>query len=69
MIRSIFLRGLAIVYIIAFASLLPQIDGLIGSNGILPAREFLDDVHSRYGASAYTLFPTLAWINSSVVER
>jgi hypothetical protein len=37
MARSFFLRGLAVIYLIAFASLLPQITGLIGSNGILPA--------------------------------
>jgi len=38
---SIFLRGLGIVYFIAFASLLPQILGLIGSNGILPIDPYL----------------------------
>src|SRR4051812_11384432 len=37
--RSIFLRGLALVYFIAFASLIPQILGLIGERGILPAIE------------------------------
>jgi hypothetical protein len=63
--RSIFLRGLAIIYLIAFASLLPQIDGLIGSNGIAPAHEFLDSVHSDYGSRAYSLLPTLAWFDSS----
>ena len=65
MTRSIFLRGLAIVYIIAFASLLPQIDGLIGSGGITPGHEYLQSLRSDYGVSAYGLFPTLAWFNSS----
>jgi hypothetical protein len=37
MARSFFLRGLAVIYFIAFASLLPQITGLIGPDGILPA--------------------------------
>jgi hypothetical protein len=64
-IRSIFLRGLAIIYLIAFASLLPQVDGLIGSHGILPASEYLGNIRAEYGASAYTFFPTLAWLNSS----
>jgi hypothetical protein len=63
--RSVFLRGLAIVYLIAFASLLPQISGLIGSHGILPAHDFLQNVRSEYGSSAYALLPTLAWFNSS----
>src|SRR5258708_4597987 len=65
MVRSIFLRGLAVIYLIAFASLLPQLAGLIGSDGILPAHEFLENVHVDYGSRAYALFPTLAWVNSS----
>jgi lipase maturation factor 1 len=65
MVRSIFLRGLAIVYLIAFGSLLPQMDGLIGSHGILPAHDYLQNVRTDYGAAAYGLFPTLAWFNSS----
>jgi lipase maturation factor 1 len=63
--RSIFLRGLALIYLIAFASLLPQIHGLIGSHGILPAHDYLESLRADYGSSAYTLFPTLAWLNSS----
>src|SRR5256712_9753370 len=65
MARSVFLRGLAIVYLIAFASLLPQVDGLIGSNGILPVNDYLDTIDSEYGNTGYALFPTLAWFNSS----
>ena len=37
-VRFIFLRGLALIYLIAFASLLGQIQGLAGSHGIAPAR-------------------------------
>jgi hypothetical protein len=65
MVRPAFLRGLALIYLIAFASLLPQVDGLIGANGILPARDFLQSVRADFGSSAYALWPTLAWINSS----
>jgi hypothetical protein len=65
MARSALLRGLAIVYFIAFISLLPQIDGLVGSNGILPVRSFLQTVHEEYGTTGYFYFPTLAWLNSS----
>src|SRR5690606_11085138 len=35
--RWIFLRGLALIYLIAFISLWVQMEGLIGENGILPA--------------------------------
>src|SRR5438552_4384532 len=65
MARSLFLRGLAIVYLIAFISLLLQVNGLIGSNGILPVREYLDTIDSEYGNTAYALFPTLAWLDPS----
>jgi len=63
-VRSLFLRALAVIYLIAFASLLPQL-GLISTSGILPAQDFLQGMRSEYGGSAYLLFPTLAWINSS----
>jgi hypothetical protein len=56
---------LGVVYLFAFASLYPQIPGLIGQNGILPAGQFLDAVRASYGAEAYRLLPTLAWINAS----
>jgi len=65
MARSAFLRGLAIVYFIAFLSLLPQVNGLVGANGILPVRSFLPTVHEEYGTTAYLYFPTLAWLSSS----
>ena len=42
--RSLFLRGLALVYFIAFASLIPQILGLIGEHGIVPAIETVSSV-------------------------
>jgi hypothetical protein len=63
--RSVFLRGLALIYLVAFASLLPQIHGLIGSQGILPAHDYLESLRADYGQSVYTLYPTLAWLNSS----
>ncbi len=65
MARSIFLRGLALTYLIAFASLLPQVDGLIGSNGILPVADYLESIDSQYFETGYALFPTLAWFDSS----
>jgi hypothetical protein len=63
--RSLFLRGLALIYLIAFASLLPQMSGLIGAHGILPAHDYLETVRSDYGSRGYMLFPTLAWLDSS----
>ena len=46
-------------------SLAVQITGIVGEHGILPAGEFLTQVHQRYGASAYYNWPTLVWLSSS----
>lgn len=65
--RWIFLRGLGIVYLIAFVSLWVQIDGLLGSLGILPAHEFLTAVRERLGAASYWTVPSLYWLHPSDV--
>ena len=65
--RRIFLFSLAVVYFIAFFSFFTQAPGLIGSDGILPAADFLQQVDSAYSNSSSPFFvlPTLAWFNSS----
>ncbi|HEX9989836.1 MAG TPA: lipase maturation factor family protein [Chloroflexia bacterium] len=63
--RWLFLRLLGVVYLVAFASLWPQIPGLIGRNGILPAGEFLASVWAPTEAQRFLLVPTLAWFNAS----
>ena len=45
--RWLFLRGLGLIYLIAFASMAVQVSGLIGEQGILPAGQFLDAVLIR----------------------
>jgi predicted DCC family thiol-disulfide oxidoreductase YuxK len=59
---ALFLRLLGLCYLAAFVSLWVQIDGLIGSRGILPVGPFLDWVRSVTGAGRYWLVPTLSWI-------
>ncbi|HEY7160633.1 MAG TPA: DCC1-like thiol-disulfide oxidoreductase family protein, partial [Acidobacteriota bacterium] len=61
----IFLRALALIYLIAFLSLEVQVKGLIGSNGILPAKAFLDYAFQKIGTQAYTVVPTIFWLQSS----
>jgi predicted DCC family thiol-disulfide oxidoreductase YuxK len=61
--RRWFLRLIGAVYLIAFASFWMQVDGLVGSNGILPSGAWLDAIRDRFGAEAYRLFPTLCWLN------
>jgi len=63
--RSVFLRLLGLVYVIAFLSLRVQIVGLIGAHGILPVGDLLQAVQRNFGSEGYRLFPTLAWISSS----
>jgi hypothetical protein len=57
----LFLRGLALVHLIAFVSLWVQVDGLIGPHGILPAGPLLAAVHQQLGAAAYWQLPTVCW--------
>lgn len=63
--RWLFLRLLGVTYLIAFISLWTQIGGLVGSNGILPAQEYLEAVQMQIGHERYRLFPTLCWLNAS----
>jgi lipase maturation factor 1 len=65
--RSALLRGLGVVYVSAFGSLAAQLDGLIGSGGILPAAEFLDRAAQVLGTgpATYWKLPTLFWLDAS----
>jgi len=61
--RWIFLRALGLIYFSAFYALAFQIRGLIGPDGILPAREFLDAVTRQLGSSRIWFAPTLLWFS------
>jgi len=63
--RWIFLRALGLIYYSAFFSLVFQIRGLIGPQGILPAGEYLRAVAERFGHVGYWYAPTLLWLSSS----
>ncbi|MDP9185795.1 MAG: lipase maturation factor family protein, partial [Verrucomicrobiota bacterium] len=63
--RRWFLRAVSLIFLIAFVSLWVQIDGLIGSNGITPVREFLPAARAQLGDRALSILPTLCWFNSS----
>ena len=61
------LRLLAGVHLVAFVSLWVQIDGLIGSRGILPAQDFFAYLERVLGAGALERFvnaPSLLWFAS-----
>ena len=62
--RWIFLRALGLIYFSAFYSLVFQIRGLIGAEGILPSNEFLAAVAHQFGPARFWFAPTLLWIST-----
>lgn len=63
--EALFLRLLGFIYITAFASLWPQVDGLVGSHGIVPAARVMTAMHEALGAGAFFEVPTLFWFGFS----
>ena len=62
--RWIFLRALGAIYFSAFFSLVFQIRGLIGPQGILPASEYLKSAAQQIGYARYWYVPSVLWISS-----
>jgi hypothetical protein len=63
--RWLFLRALGLIFFSAFFSLAFQIQGLIGPNGILPARDYLVQVARVLGSARFWYAPTVFWWSSS----
>ncbi len=63
--NALFLRLLGLCYLAAFLSVWVQVDGLIGSRGIMPARNLLEAARSQLGGERWTVLPTLSWLNAS----
>jgi len=63
--RWLFLRALGIIYFSAFYSLLFQIRGLLGPDGLLPAGTYLKVVAQDTGSVRYWFAPTLLWFSNS----
>ncbi len=62
--RWLFLRALGAIYLSAFLALLFQSCGMVGSDGILPADQYLQKVRSL-GALGFWYAPTMLWLDSS----
>jgi lipase maturation factor 1 len=62
--RWLFLRALGLIYFSAFFSLIFQIRGLIGPQGILPAGEYLEHVRHGLGPLRLWYAPTVLWLAS-----
>jgi lipase maturation factor 1 len=61
----LFPRFLGGVYFVVFLSLLVQVRGLYGSNGILPISLYLKALRREAGKQAYYICPSILWLNSS----
>lgn len=60
--EALFLRLLGLTYLAAFGSLWPQIDGLVGSRGIVPAAQVMPAMRETVGVRAFLEAPTLFWL-------
>jgi len=66
----LFMRLLGVTYLAAFWSLDRQILGLVGHDGILPARLYMDGARAftiaqHIGIDRFRLLPTLCWLGTS----
>jgi ribosomal protein L31 len=61
---TLFPRLLGAIYLIAFLSLLVQVRGLYGAQGILPIADYTARLRRHFGARAWRLYPSLFWLNA-----
>ena len=64
LVCALFLKLLALLYFVAFASLSGQIIGLAGADGIQPLHLLLERATEAYGAQRFLIYPTLFWIDA-----
>ncbi|NMO22817.1 lipase maturation factor family protein [Pyxidicoccus fallax] len=65
-VRWWYLRGLGLIFCLAFASLLPQLPELLGPQGLSPAAEWLDwGRESLDGAGRVLQLPTVLWLTGA----
>lgn len=66
--QSFFVRGLGLIYLIAVLSWWVQIDGLVGSNGVIPAANYMEAAKNHFSAPSgeiYWKIPTFLLWNAS----
>lgn len=61
--RTLFLRSVGLVYLIAFFSYWVQYPQLFGCDGLEPVESFLEKVN-KTGSVKWTQLPTLAWLHT-----
>ncbi len=65
LIAALFSRLLGVIYLIAFLSISTQIEGLAGSQGILPFADKLAWLNAEGDLTRWFRVPTLFWLNAS----
>lgn len=67
LVRAVLLRGLGLIYAVAFLILVRQGEALLGAQGILPVAEFLDRVAGQLGSrgAGFWRLPSLFWLSAS----
>ncbi len=58
----LFLRALALIYLVAFVSFWTQLNGLVGPHGLLPAQSYFDAVREQFNGRVWLVLPSLCWI-------
>ena len=61
-VERLFVRALAVIYVVAFVSFGTQVRGLIGSHGILPVQSYLRALSESFGVSRFWVAPTVFWL-------
>lgn len=65
-VRWLFLRGIGLIFLIAFLSFGVQALGLVGSGGILPAANYVERIQATFtGVDRWLNYPTLMHLNTS----
>eukprot|EP00164_Ancoracysta_twista_P011795 GFYU01018328.1.p1 GENE.GFYU01018328.1~~GFYU01018328.1.p1 ORF type:complete len:722 (-),score=150.12 GFYU01018328.1:441-2606(-) len=57
--RQVFVRGMGLIFLIAFASVYTQAPGLYGQDGLNPVDKYLKRVHDAKGDHAFDVLPTV----------
>jgi hypothetical protein len=67
LVRVALLRGVALIYLVAFSILVLQGPALLGEHGILPVTRFLELVSTQLGSrrAGFWELPSLFWISGS----
>lgn len=63
--KSILIRGLGVIFLIAFGTYWWQSELLYGLDGILPVGDYMKSLHDYFGGRNFRQYPTLSWWNTS----